>query len=126
MIHDWNEDIDDLEESVRQAADDITNRSISHSRFKYDALVVPGDLSGVVMGAPLALALRKPLVIVRLHANQCARHSKHIIGEVAGKRLLYVDDQISSGKTFSAVRDAVVAHGGQVDHSYEYQFREFH
>ena len=120
MVHDWDQSLDDLEKTVARALGDISRQSVS-----FDGIAVPGDVSGVVVGSPLSIALQKPLVIVRTHPNRCACHRKHVIGDVQGKKFLYVDDQISSGTTFRLVEDGVRSNGGMIVATYEYQFTDF-
>lgn len=82
-------------------------------RFQYDAIAVRGA-SGLLYGAAVALATKKPLVVVR---KPCERKGGMANGEAYTvydveytcdlHRYVIVDDFISSGRTVRAIRDAI-------------------
>ncbi len=69
---------------------------------RYDAILFTG-VSGMAMGFPLSLKLKKPIVIVRKEG--CAwNHSEYQIeGLKEFKRYIIVDDRISTGKTINNI-----------------------
>lgn len=79
---------------------------------KFDTIAVQG-VSGMSLGFPLALALDVDIVVVRKPGEEC--HDKPgLIGDVEGKRCLFVDDFVSGGSTRSRVRHAVEKGCGQL------------
>lgn len=72
---------------------------------RFDSIAVTGT-SGLMVGAPVAIALGKPLVIVR---KQCEdSHSWGHPGiESVGERYLFLDDFVAQGDTRARVADAV-------------------
>jgi hypothetical protein len=78
---------------------------------EFDSLAVQG-MSGVLVGSPVALRLRKPLVIVRKE-NDNRHASEDIInyGRV-GAAWLFLDDFIDSGATQRRVYDALLLYTG--------------
>ncbi len=66
----------------------------------FDCLAFSG-CSGMLVGSPLSLALKKPFIIIRKHPET---HSEHICeGFHAAKKYVLVDDFVSSGKTLDLV-----------------------
>jgi adenine/guanine phosphoribosyltransferase-like PRPP-binding protein len=108
--------LDDLEPVVRKTA-----RELREHGDKFDAIVVTG-MSGVVVGAPVALRLKKPLVILRKSGdNTHHRRNRGVIGyKHIHKSLLFLDDFEDSGETARRVRTAVRAGGGHVVGKYYY------
>lgn len=67
---------------------------------RFDCIVVTG-MSGVVVGSPVALAVNKPLVIVRKADDDSHHGGGQIINGRAlkGARVLFLDDFVSGGAT---------------------------
>ena len=99
--------LDDLGESVTRTEQDLTRY---HNRF--DVIVVSG-VSGIVVGAPVALALGIPLVVVRKEED---KNGHHMGGEIInvqallGKRYLIVDDFVCSGRTVEYIKRKIDCH----------------
>lgn len=88
----------------------------------FDSIAVQG-ISGLCVGAPVALILGKPLVIIRKDSEIRCHHNKRVENaENMGKRVLFLDDQISYGATLANVRRQVEHHGASVTGTYMYQF----
>lgn len=68
---------------------------------KYDGFVVCG-VSGLLLGTLTAHYLRKGLVVLRKDLNT---HSTHKWEGNCLKRYVFLDDFVSSGKTYKMVRD---------------------
>lgn len=128
MIYHGNQNnFNDLAETVKR-----TTSKIKRRRQRYDGIVVRG-LSGALVGAPVALALDMPLIVVRKEGGRNHRGGKQLRddGELVmgkpGERLLFLDDFISLGSTLGAVRQAMPPESFVVE-SYEYRddrFREY-
>ena len=118
----YNQTLDDLEVNEMQARTALL-RNLRPDQ--YDGIVVPGDISGLSVGSPLSLALHKPLIVVRVQPGRCVVHRNTVIGDPYGKRLVYVDDQISTGQTFVLAEDEVIARGGRIIAVYLYQDNSF-
>ena len=106
MIYSSGGTFSDLAEIVRNACEDIRPH-----RREFDSIVVRGA-SGIIVGSPLALRLRKPLVVVRKphemdvqvsHAHRAVEGDRDL-----GRRYLWVDDFVSSGATREAVHQTIV------------------
>jgi orotate phosphoribosyltransferase len=89
----------DLETNVRR----VTHGLRKHTR-DFDFIAVSG-MSGVVVGAPAALRLHKPLVIVRKDDDSNGHHAGgSFIGFDSVKgRYVIVDDFTSSGRTLEYI-----------------------
>lgn len=107
IYHDGNSDFHGLEAAVRKTTADL--REIQD---EFDAIVVTG-VSGLVVGSPVALRLRKPLLVLRKAHSEEASHG--LSGELLNwqalrgteKRVVFLDDFISAGDTFRRCRSAV-------------------
>lgn len=126
MIYNGETGLTDLAAVVKQTTDDL--RPV---RKQFDTIVVQG-MSGVVVGAPVAVRLRKPLVIVRKVADmeEIYRHTYNsgIINPDAliDKRALFLDDFVSGGGTRKRVLQAVTSQGGHLVGQYTYQNGSLH
>lgn len=122
MLHyDTHKGLSDLPTVVRQTVD-----ALAPHADEFDSIAVQGT-SGLVIGAPVALGMRKPLVIVREDAELQCHHSKDVENaRNAGERVLFLDDQISSGATLADVRRKLRDHThGHVVATYLYQYNEY-
>lgn len=93
--------LDDLAPTVRDAVD-----ALRPHRSEFDSIIVTG-LSGVIVGTPVAMRLRKPLVVFR-KAGEDAHSSTPVNHKRLGTRALFLDDFISDGGTYRRVEDALV------------------
>jgi adenine/guanine phosphoribosyltransferase-like PRPP-binding protein len=96
----------------------------------FDAILMPGDVSGVSVGVTLALTLQVPFAIGRVSEPKCWLHGSEAITDKSsrpGTRYLYIDDQISSGQTYRATVDNLrnTDPTARVVGTYQYQYGEF-
>ena len=89
---------------------------------EFDSIAVQGT-SGLLIGSPVSLILGKPLVIVREDEDMRCHHSNDVENwGNAGRRVLFLDDQVSSGTTLRDVKNKLREHAGaEVAASYLYQ-----
>lgn len=122
MLHyDSHLGLSDLETTVRRT----TERLRPHAG-EFDSIAVQGT-SGLLIGSPVALMLGKPLIIVREDAELQCHHSQDVENaRNAGERVLFLDDQISSGATLLDVKDKLSRYTrGHVVATYLYQYDEY-
>lgn len=106
-------DLTDLSETVTRSIAYLK----AHSR-RFDFIAVSG-MSGVIVGAPVAIALKKPLVIVRKAGDDHHGWEGAITGAKNAKgRYIFLDDFVSSGRTQRYVRDKL--NESQVDPNVKY------
>lgn len=91
---------------------------------RFDSIVVTG-VSGIVVGSPVALALDKPLVVVRKEND--GSHGSHrgregcILGlPDLGTKACFLDDLVASGKTRRFVQESILPEA-QVVMQYMYE-----
>lgn len=116
----WQSNFDDLAETVRDTVEDLKPR-----RKQFTSIVVTG-VSGLVVGAPVALRLRKPLVVVRKRDDDS--HSSSLVEgwQRLGKRPLFLDDFVSGGDTRYYVETKVQQYANvKLAHEYQYKYRRF-
>ena len=99
-----NANLDDLDATVRR-----TTKALRPVLDRFDSIAVAG-MSGVLVGAPVSLRLKKPLVIVRKDGDG-SHHGSHKIVNVdnVGQRVLFLDDFVSSGNTKKRVQSKIEA-----------------
>jgi hypothetical protein len=73
---------------------------------KFEAIAIRG-YSGSLVGPAVAMRLRKDLIIIRKPSDNS--HSPYQVEGVQAGSYLIVDDQIATGKTINAIKDAVAA-----------------
>ena len=79
-----------------------------------DLVVVSPDVGGIKMTHAFAKALGAPMAIVaknRVSAEEVEAHS--VIGDVAGKNVLLVDDLTETAGTLTAAADLLLKHGAK-------------
>lgn len=94
----------DLDLVVRQSY-----RTLAPRKSEFDAIIVTG-VSGLSVGAPLALRLKKRLLVLRKEDENCHDQPGNLVGSAdldTHQRVLFVDDLISSGATLRKCRQAV-------------------
>jgi ribose-phosphate pyrophosphokinase len=69
------------------------------------------DLGGAKRAERLAAALKCPLAVIRKHREGDQRRSVEVLGEVARRDILLVDDEINTGKTLFSAADLLRARG---------------
>ena len=93
----------DLPETVTKTLD-----ALRPVRQRFDSIAVTG-MSGVIVGAPVALRMNKPLVVLRKPYER--GHSRTHIGlDQVGKRVLFLDDFVAGGDTRARVREQIAKH----------------
>lgn len=99
--------LSDLREIVNQSV-----RDLKAHIDEFDAIVVRG-ISGLAVGSPVSLRLKKDLLVVRKPQNVERSHGSFpVIGaRVEGARILFFDDFRAGGVTFMACRDALLSEG---------------
>ena len=105
---------DDLESVVQQ-----TSRDLRPHLDRFDSIAVRG-VSGIVVGAPVSLQLRKPLVVVRKKDERSHDTNVLVNGQRAGERVLFLDDLIAGGTTRRAVWQAITDLGRRLVGEYTY------
>lgn len=94
----------DLEKTVRKVT-----KELRPNTDHFDSIVVTG-ISGLVVGSPVSLRLKVPLVIIRKpYTSENAHSYGHVNIEKAGDRYLFLDDFKSSGETERRVQEAMAA-----------------
>jgi hypothetical protein len=87
-------------------ATEWTKHLIDKNDLKFDAIAVRG-ISGMIIGAPLAANLGKPLIVVRKPSEKSHGEPVEVPTLLPGKfRYIIIDDMIASGET---VRSIVVS-----------------
>ena len=124
MIHyDTHKGLSDLPDAVAQATADLAPHA-----HEFDSIAVCG-VSGLMVGSPVALALGKPLVVVRKDTDMlmpCVHVSEVENARNSGGRVLFLDDYIGGGHTVRHVADSVTrGTPGAVVSSYEYKHRRY-
>ncbi len=85
---------------------DRTGSELNAHASEFDSIVVRG-VSGLLVGSPVALAIDKPLVIVRKPNEDCHDSREIVNAEALGTRYIFLDDFISSGTTLKACCEAI-------------------
>ena len=76
-----------------------------------DAVVVAPDLGGVKLAEDYARILDRPVAVVRkTRISGTAVHATELVGDVAGRPALIVDDMISTGATIEAAARLLLDH----------------
>jgi adenine/guanine phosphoribosyltransferase-like PRPP-binding protein len=94
-------------------------------RGEFDSIVVTG-MSGVIVGAPVALRLRKPLVVLRKEGDDAhGAYRGWINQDRLGERALFLDDFTYMGFTRNRVIERVEQQGAKVVATYLYRDDEY-
>lgn len=118
-----NSTFDDLADVVNQTVEGMRTRL-----DEFDSIVVRG-ISGLAVGAPVALALGKPLVVVRKPNHMESSHGgggNVVNHKNIGTKCVFLDDFRGEGKTEQDVSRAIRQHGGYVFHVYFYNRDGWH
>lgn len=76
-----------------------------------DVVVVSPKNSGVKRARQLAELLDLPIAIIDYAQDDADREEGYVIGDVAGKRVIMIDDILNTGKTFSEAAQILTAEG---------------
>lgn len=107
--------LDDLALVVRK-----TCKTLRKYRAHFDCIVVRG-MSGVVVGSPVSLRFRVPLVIVRKESDNGHSSYRGIINPKGlGDCPLFLDDFVSSGATRKAVMKRIAPKFLTCQYEYDY------
>lgn len=133
----FSANLDDLGVTVAQAVRDLAPRAAD-----FEGIVATG-MSGVLVASPVAIQLRKPLVVLRKKGDDThqfgagrgqafidrhgdMRETKWLgLEHASRKKLLWLDDFIAGGGTRVNVIRAVRAQGGEVVAEYLYRDRHY-
>ena len=104
-----------------------TVAALTPYRGRFDAILVPNDTSGLLVGPMAATELRKPLTVAIVKPSRCWVHARDVLTDPAlapGSRYLFVDDQIASGATLRKVLEVLrtVDPDAVLAASYQYQY----
>lgn len=105
IYHDGGDDFNGLDKAVRKAYAELKGR-----RDEFDSIVVTG-VSGQAVGFPLALKLKKPIVVLRKDGEDSHSGPGFVNGRNMGQRVLFLDDFISDRGTFERCKNAVEQKG---------------
>lgn len=120
MIYDGDPGLSDLAETVERAVHDLR----PHVN-EFDSIAVTG-MSGVVVGSPVSIELKKPLVIVRKTTDESHGGQGTVNLERAGERVLFLDDFVESGETRFRVKEAIRCRAGSsVTAQYLYTYSKY-
>ena len=84
---------------------------IEHGLTGPDVVVVSPKNSGVKRARNLAEYLDAPIAIIDYAQDDASRDQGYIIGDVAGKKAILIDDILNTGKTFSEAAKIVEREG---------------
>lgn len=98
----YSDRLSDLAQTVAEAVEDLTPYL-----SQFDFIAVTG-MSGALVGSPVAIALDKPLTLIRKDSD--SNHgSPMIVGHLKG-RYIFLDDFLASGKTRLTVIEKLKAY----------------
>jgi adenine/guanine phosphoribosyltransferase-like PRPP-binding protein len=109
--------LDDLPKTTARAVKDLATHV-----GEFDSIAVTG-MSGALVGAPVSIALHKPLVVVRKpedSSHDVSLGRPVLNAERLGKRVLFLDDFVAMGSTHHRVKEAIEARGATIVASYLY------
>ncbi len=112
-------DLSDLEEVVTRAI-----RSLKTRTHEWHSIAVTG-ISGLLVGAPVALALGKPLVVLRKPNEETHSYRKILNIQNAGRDALFLDDLMDSGETLFSVEERLREQGVAVVARYLYKENQY-
>ncbi|MFX0211101.1 MAG: orotate phosphoribosyltransferase [Candidatus Hodarchaeota archaeon] len=101
---------EEFQETISIAADYIRENVNINS---FNGIIVP-PLAGIPLGVALALELNKEFYLARLRAKEHGT-KKIIEGNIFNKRILLVDDVITSGESKIPFLKAIRSHGAEVN-----------
>jgi len=104
-----------LETTVRR-----TTKELRPILDQFDSIIVQG-LSGVVVGIPVGLRLKKPVVILRKPDENCHSGIGLVNRYKLGRRVLFLDDFISNGDTLRRCKEAVKKERAEIVRTFEYR-----
>lgn len=118
IYHGKTGSLDDLDKVVRKAT-----KKLRPHKDEWDSIAVTG-ISGVVIGVPVSMRLKKPLVIVRkqgesIHSSMAVNHKN------MGERVLFLDDFVCGGGTRKRVKEEVTRRNANIVAQYVYQTDEY-
>lgn len=92
---------DGLTETVENCVDLLTEKDV-----RFDTIAVRG-MSGILVGAPLAMDLEKDIIIIRKDEDMTHSCSK-AEGWGFNQKILIVDDFIESGNTIDHIYETII------------------
>ena len=89
---------------THRLADTVKQMALALRQHDFDALAFTG-VSGMMLGAPLALELDKTMLVVR---KDVYSHSKYTVeGDYGARRYIIVDDCVCTGATFKRIQKKI-------------------
>lgn len=107
-----------LDDTVRK-----TLRGLRKHSAEFDTIAVRG-VSGLIVGAPVSLILKKELAVVRKSEDDSHDGTNPVNYSALKRRCLFLDDFIASGNTRYAVEAEVKQSGGELVAQFLYQYDE--
>lgn len=101
MIYNFPYNLDDLQDTVNK-----TVKRLTEHISEFDSIVVRGN-SGILVGAPVSLLINKPIVVIRKGSEKSHDHNPVININSLGRRWLFLDDIIDSGKTLKTCKSQI-------------------
>jgi len=103
-----------------QAAPIFANYYREHDADGDETIIVSPDAGGAVRARLLAERLDLPIAVLEKRRSSDGAHVQvvNVIGDVAGKRAIIVDDIVSSGSTLILAANALLEHGATEVHAY--------
>ena len=90
----------------------IFARDIQDHSIADDVVIVSPDVGGVVRARSLAKRIKAPIAICDKRRERAGQSEvMHVIGEVAGKRCILIDDIVDSGGTLVNAAEALLKNG---------------
>lgn len=107
---------------------DTTTQRLREHSAEFDGILISNDTSGLSVGVEVARRLGKSLAIAMLKPGRCWNHRMQLWadGGATGHKYIFVDDQISSGRTLQESRELLQVHDkiAEVIATYQYQWDE--
>lgn len=97
-----------------------TTKALRERREEFDSIAVRG-MSGALIGSIVSVRLKKPLVVVRKPGEEAHGSGLAVNAGNVGKRVLFLDDFVSTGRTKRAVIEVIEKLGGEVVLEYQYE-----
>jgi adenine/guanine phosphoribosyltransferase-like PRPP-binding protein len=115
-------DLHGFDDAVRAAV-----RTLKPHAHEFDNIAVRG-MSGVIMGAPVSLILKKELIVVRKPNEDNHQYRGNVINARvlhASPRCLFLDDLIAGGDTYYSTKEEIEKRGGEFVATYLYQYNHY-
>lgn len=109
--------------SKRKSAISKLVKTIKDSKIKFDAVAFTG-MSGAMIAPVVADKLKKDLVLVRKNNDNCHSNLRVEMSDKKSKKVVFVDDCISSGDTVNRVIQELKSYNIECDGVFLYSEEE--